>query len=221
VATAALHVGEARGLGAPGEARTTVWGDIRSGLGYVFGDPVVTSLLIVATAITIAVIGPVDVGLAALARAHLGGAVALGAMLAGFGAGSLLGSLLAGSLPPGRVLPRLLAVAGVFAVGMPLLGLAPNLAVAVGLTVAMGVASGAINVIATSWLMRRTDPAMMGRVFSLVMVTQVAGSPLSLAAAGAVAQVSVPLVFAGSGALIALAVLGGTVWLKTHASSLD
>ena len=221
IATAGLRVGEARGPGEPGEAPTTVWGDIRSGLGYVFGDPVVTSLLILATAITLAVIGPVDVGLAALARGHLGGAVALGATLAGFGAGSLIGSLLAGSLPAGRVLPRLLVVAGVFAVGMPLLGVAPNLVVAVALTVAMGVASGAINVIATAWLMRRTDPSMMGRVFSLVMVTQVAGNPVSLAAAGAIAQVSVPLVFAGSGALIALCVVGGTLWLRTQASSLD
>lgn len=219
VATAALRVGAAdRG---DGDARLSIWADVLSGLRYVWHDPVLRTLIIVASAMTVAVTGPIDVGLTALARYRLGGPIGLGVMFAGFGAGSLAGSLLAGMLPPGRVLNRLVAVGLVFAVGMPLLGVAPNLPVALALTLVMGVAAGLINVIATTWLMRRTDQAMMGRLFSVIMVTQVSMSPLSLAGAGALAQVGVPFVFAAAGAVMLVGAAAAATWLRSHDTSRD
>ncbi|MCA1656458.1 MAG: hypothetical protein LC713_01885, partial [Actinobacteria bacterium] len=101
--------------------------------------------------------------------------------------------------------PRLAGAGLVFAALMPLLGLTTQLPVAVGLIVLMGAASGQVNVIATSWLMRRTDPAYMGRLMGLLILTSVGVSPVSLALAGVIAQFSVPLVFTASGAVMLLA----------------
>lgn len=205
--TAAVRIGAPRNRadGAP----TGILGDVVAGLRYAFTDPVLRSLILLATAMTFAIQGPIDVGLAAEARYRLGGAVAFGVTLAAFGGGSLAGSLLAGLLPPGRILLRLLGTALTFAIGMPLLGLAPNLLIAGLLAAGMGVSAGAISVAATTWLMQRTAPEMMGRLLSVLQVAQVGLSPLSLAIAGAVTQVSIPLVFVGSGAIILATVLLG------------
>lgn len=208
-ATAAVRVGapRAQAEGAP----VGLVGDIVAGLRYVFGDPLLRALIVLVSAMTLAANGPVDVGLAALARYHLGGPAAFGIMLAGFGAGSLVGSLLAGVLPPGRLFRRILLAALFFAVGMPLLGVVPSVVYATLLTVGLGVVAGVISVLASAWIMRRTDASMMGRVMSLLMVTTVGLSPLSLAISGAIAQFSIPLVFLASGALMLAAAAGGAM----------
>lgn len=205
VLTFQLRTGSAQ----PGgdEVRKGILGEVMAGLRYTLGDPVLRTMIVVVTAMTFAISGPETVGFAAQARLHWGGAFALGLTLGAFGGGSLIGSLLAGMLPRGRVLLRLVPVGITFAVGLALIGVAPNVFVAMALTAAMGVAGGAINVIGSSWLMRRTEPAMMGRVMSLLMVTGVAFAPLSQAAAGAVAQVNVTLMFSLAGAVMLAASL--------------
>jgi len=203
--TARLQVGEAlRSL--EGEP-TTLLGDVAAGLRYAFSDPVLRALIVMVTAMTFAISGPESVGFAALARIRWGGPIALGLTLGSFGAGSLVGSLLAGMLPPGRVLLKLVGVGVVFSFGLALIGFAPNVGVAMALTAGMGLAGGLINVVGSSWLMRRTEPAMMARLMSLLMVTGVGAAPLSLAAAGAVAQYSVTVLFVGAGALMLAASL--------------
>jgi predicted MFS family arabinose efflux permease len=173
----------------------------------VFRDPVLRTLLLITTTMGFAVAGPTDVGLAALARTRFDGAVGLGVLLGSFGAGMLVGTLAAGVVRTRRVTPRLAGAALVFAALMPLLGVAPSLPVAIALIVVMGAAAGQVNVIASAWLMRRTDPALIGRVMSLLIVSSAGVSPVSLAVAGALAQVSVPLVFTTSGALMLLAAI--------------
>lgn len=205
ILTAELRIGPASRD--DGQVPATLLGDVLAGLRYAFGDPVLRVLLIVVTAMTFAMSGPESVGLATLAKIRWGGAVALGLSLGAFGAGSLIGSLVAGMLPPGRVLLRLVGVGVVFSLGLALIGVAPNLPAAMALTAGMGLFGGVINVIGGSWLMRRTDPAMMGRVVSLLMVTSVAAVPLSMAAAGVIAQLSVTLLFALAGAVMLVASL--------------
>lgn len=183
----------------------SIWRDIASGLAVVHRDPVLRTLVILVAAMSFAAAGPVEVGLAAMARSRFGGSAALGVLLGSFGAGMLVGSLAAGALPTRRLAPRLAGAGLVFAALMPLLGLTTQLPIAVGLIVLMGAASGQVNVIATSWLMRRTDPAYMGRLMSLLILTSVGISPVSLALAGVVAQFSVPLLFTASGAVMLLA----------------
>ena len=75
------------------------------------------------------------------------------------------------------------------------------LAVAMALFFVIGTGMGLINVVTPTWLQRRTDPAMLGRVMALVNVGAFGAAPLSMAVAGAVAQVSVTLTLVFSGAL--------------------
>jgi hypothetical protein len=69
-------------------------------------------------------------------------------------------------------------------------------------TAVMGVIAGALNVGLSAWVMRRTDPRLMGRLVGILNLATVGMVPFSLAAAGALAQVSVPVMFAASGALM-------------------
>jgi hypothetical protein len=68
-----------------------------------------------------------------------------------------------------------------------------------------GFSSGAVNTFGISWLQRRTDPAMQGRVMSLVMLASLGLVPVSYALSGAIADLNVTLLFVGSGALMLLA----------------
>ena len=191
----------------PGEGTTTIIGDVVAGLRYVLEDPLLRTLFLVGAAMNFAASGPVEVGLAALARQRLGGATGLGVMLGAFGAGSLLGVLLAGVRPSPHVMPRLGMAALIVGVLVPLIGIAPNLPVVLVLNVVMGAAAGAVSVAISAWVMRRTEPRMMGRTVAVLSLMSFGIVPFSLAAAGAVAQVSVPLLFAGAGALLVLAAL--------------
>ena len=101
---------------------------------------------------------------------------------------------------------RASARAGALAVVLSLAGagVAPTLAlllVALGL---MGIVAGLSNPFLFSWLQRRTDPSMQGRVMSLVMLASVGLEPPGLALGGIVASYNLGLLFWGAGALIAL-----------------
>ena len=213
--TWAMRTGTAPLPGQDGsESSSGLWADLLAGVRYVLRDPGVRMLMLVAAAVAFCFEGPIEVGLASLARTRLGGPTGLGLMLAGFGAGLLGGTLLAGAIPGKRVGPRVIGTLLVLGLVMPLLGVVPNLAAAVAVTLVFGLAGGQVNVTAMSWLMRRTDPAMLGRVFSVSMVISVAAAPLSFAGAGALAQVSVPLLFLLSGGLL-LVVAAATAASRT------
>jgi hypothetical protein len=70
-----------------------------------------------------------------------------------------------------------------------------------GLFFLFGIGTGLVNVLSPSWIQRRTDPAMLGRVMALLNLGALGIVPLSMAAAGAVAQLGVTLLFVLSGAL--------------------
>jgi len=61
-----------------------------------------------------------------------------------------------------------------------------------------------VNAYVVSWLQRRTDPAMQGRVMSLVMMASIGLVPISLAASGAIADVNPTVLFVIAGGLILL-----------------
>jgi hypothetical protein len=70
---------------------------------------------------------------------------------------------------------------------------------------AAGIATGIINTYGVSWLQRRTDPAMQGRVMSLVMLASIGLVPISLAASGVLAQLNPTILFLVAGGLIVAA----------------
>jgi hypothetical protein len=194
------------------EASHSVLATIRAGFNYAWSDPAVRSLILLVAAFNFAFTGPLSVGVPFLAEHTLGGGSAtFGILLSGFGAGALLGALAAGSLAH---VPRLgtvvLLISVGLGIGLGLLGVAPNVAVAIGLTAVMGLGIGFINVRVVSWLQARTDPEMRGRVMSMVMLGSIGLAPVSYALAGAIVDFGpVPLMFATAGAIVVVASLMG------------
>ena len=68
-----------------------------------------------------------------------------------------------------------------------------------------GISAGAVNTFGISWLQRRTEPAMQGRVMSLVMLASVGLVPISYAVSGAIAQVNPTALFLAAGGLMIVA----------------
>ena len=180
-----------------------------AGLRYVIDRPALRALLFVSAAVSVAALGPVDVGLADLARLRLGGPAALGWLLSGFAAGSVAGSIASGVRGRGRLAPMLIAVGVTMGAGMPALALASHVGVALAITIAIGLVSGYISVAALAAIQRHVEPGLMGRVLSVFQFASVGLAPLSLAVAGVLAQTSLLLLFAVSGGLVLAATLAG------------
>jgi MFS family permease len=195
-----------------GEKGPSLLATVREGFGYAWSDPAVRSLILLTAAFNFAFTGPLSVGLPFMADHTLGGGSAtFGILLSGFGAGALVGAVAAGSIS--RV-PRLgtivLSIAIGLGIGLGLLGIALNVATAFGLTAAMGIGIGFINVHVVSWLQGRTAPEMRGRVMSMVMLGSIGLAPVSYALAGAIVDLGpIPLMFGVAGAIVIAASLAG------------
>ncbi len=180
---------------------------IREGLHYAWSDPVTRAILLIVAAVDFSFVGPFNVGLASLAdHRFVGGPVAFGMMLSAWGGGALLGTLVAGLIGQPRQRGRLLlGIAGALGAGLSLLGIAPNVVLASVVIGAMGLGSGFVNVVMIAWLQGRTDPQMLGRVMSLVMLASLGLAPLSFAIAGALVDLHATLLFAAAGAIVLIA----------------
>ena len=196
-------------------SRPNVLGTIGSGVAYAWRDPAVRSLILLSAALNFAINGPISVGLAWLADNRFdGGAASFGIMLSAFGAGALVGALVAGCMGRIRELGWVtLGGSVVMGVGLGLIGFAPSVVVIMGLNVAIGLAVGFLNVRIVAWLQARTPDAMIGRVMSLVMLGGLAMSPISLAIAGLLVDIgAATLCFAAAGGLVVVAALAGVTW---------
>lgn len=181
--------------------------DIVEGLRYAWTDPVLRTILVLVAAIDFAAVGPITVGLAALADARfLGGAAAFGAMMSAWGGGTFLGSIIAGII--GRPRRRgywVIAVGAVFGVGLTALSWAPALALAVVVIGLMGIGGGLINVMMFAWLQGRTESRLIGRVMSLVMFASQGLAPFSYLLAGVLVDVSLAWMYVGAGVIMLIA----------------
>ncbi len=188
----------------------SVWGSIRAGLSYMWADPLLRMLLVLILAVNFLAVGPLLVGVPALAKLRLAGsAQAFGAIMSAFGGGSLAGLAVAGAArrPPARLLGHvLLAVCAGFALGLVGLGLAHSLAGAVIPAACMGFAAGYLTVSFFTWIQARTPQRLMGRMMSLIIFASVGLVPLSQAASGVVAARSVTALLVGAAALLSLVV---------------
>ena len=179
--------------------------DIWDGIVHVWSDVPLRTALAVIAAVNFLGLPGIQVGLPALAYQRFDqGAVALGGGFAAFGLGAVAGALGASAFPAPRLIWVLAGTMVLFGGGLAAVGFAPNLAlllVALGL---MGVIAGGSNPYLMSWIQRRTDLRMQGRVMSLVMLASVGLEPPGLALGGVVASRDLDLLFWGAGALIAL-----------------
>jgi hypothetical protein len=197
VAVAALSSAAA----APTAGAQGLLSSIGAGLAYSWSDPAMRALIAIVVALNFAVTGPFNVGLVVISRQRFSGAAALGLMLAANATGSLIGTVTGGTLRLRRL--------GVVFILVPLatgaltaaIGFTSVLVLAMAFMSLFGIGTGLINVMSPTWIQRRSEPAMLGRVMGLVNVAALGSAPLSMAVAGVLAQVSVTLLLVLSAAL--------------------
>ena len=82
---------------------------------------------------------------------------------------------------------------------MAALAFAQSTLVVLALSGAIGLVLGYTNVLLVTWIQRRIPRQLMGRVLSLVMFSSVALVPISMAASGALVQISLDGMLLGAG----------------------
>ena len=203
------------GGGTSAEARqgSSTLGDIREGLLYAWRDVPLRVMLIVVGVLNLGALGAIEVGLPTLAFQRFSeGATALGATFAAWGIGSTVGSIVAGTRPtPARFGLSVIAMVALIGAGIAAAGLAPSLPILIAVMVVLGLVEGAGTTYLLSWLQRRTDPSMQGRVMAIAMLASVGLEPVALAVAGAIAAQDLGLLFWGSAIAIELTAVGAAL----------
>ncbi len=183
---------------------------IVEGIRYAWRDPLLRTMLFALALLSFSTSGPLRVGGAMLAQTRLGGAETFGVLLSAFGAGSLIGLVVAGSLVrTGRRGVDLIVGTAALGLGMGTLGFVPSLFLATTLVLGMGTVAGYLGVVLMAWLQERTKPSLHGRVMSLMMFAAVAVDPLSYALMGALSELDLRIMFAAAGSLLTITALLG------------
>ncbi len=180
----------------------------------VLGDPVMRAIVILSTAANLAFTGSVVIGLPWLVLVRFGGdASSLGLLFAAYGAGSLAGVVAGGSLShPRRFGSIVLGFVLAMGIGLAAIGLAPSLQVVGAILLGIGALNGWVNVVVIAWVQARTDPVMLGRTMSFLMLGSVVAAPLSLALAAVIVDAHATLLFVGAGLLV---VVSGAIGLAS------
>lgn len=184
--------------------------DLRVGLQFVWNQRALRGLVVLLAGLNLALIGPYLVGGGLLAAERFDGAPAFGVILSAFGAGGMIGTLVAGSLGRIRRLgPLVLGVAATLGLGTIGVGFAPTLVVAALLTAIMGFAEGLEEVRLTTWFQQVTPLHLRGRVMGVVGLAAVGLEPISHVLAGLLGDIdpAAPFVVGGAFTLLVTAVV--------------
>lgn len=187
--------------------------DVREGILFVWNDVQLRATLVVIAVLNLFALGAVEVGLPALAHQRFAqGAVALGTAFGAWGVGSTIGSIAAGARPaPGRFGWVMVGMVALLGVGIAATFVAPNLPLLLAVMVAVGVVEGGGTTYVISFMQRRTEMGMQGRVMSLAMLSSTGLEPVALAAAGALAVRYLGLLFLASAVAIELTAVGAAL----------
>ncbi|GAA2028589.1 tetracycline efflux MFS transporter Tet(V) [Agromyces tropicus] len=164
--------------------------DLREGFVYLLRTRWLFATLAFAIVLVLVIMGPIEVLIPFAIRDQTGGGAGEFALvLAAFGLGGALGSLLVASMRlPRRYLTLMILAWGVGAVPLAVIGLTSSLWVMVVATFIVGFVFDAAQVVWGTLLQRRVPPAMLGRVSSLDFFVSLALMPLSMALAGPVGE---------------------------------
>ena len=179
-----------RELPAEGAERTGLLADVREGFVYMVRTPWLFATLLFASLMLLVFIGPLEV-LVPFAIKDAGGGPAQHAyVLAAFGVGGALGSLVVASLRlPRRYLTVMNLFWGLGCIPMVVFGFEAHLWAMIAAGAVMGATFQAGMVIWGTLLQRRVPPALLGRVSSLDFFVSLSFMPLSMALAGTVSEV--------------------------------
>lgn len=169
--------------------RTRYLEDLKEGLRFIWRDP-----LIFAIVSTVMVTNFLDAPLFAVVmpvyvKQAMGSAVNLGLIIAGFGAGAMLGTIIFGAI--GHRLPRRITFALSFIiVGLQFFFLAtlpPLIFIILAFTI-LGLASGPLNPIIMTVMQERVPAEMRGRVFGTMTAGAYLAVPLGMLLTGYMAE---------------------------------
>jgi MFS family permease len=179
-----------RELPADAEAGTGLLADVREGFVYMVRTPWLLGTLVFASLMLLVFIGPLEVLVPFAIKDAGGGPTQHAYVLAAFGVGGAVGSLVVASLRlPRRYLTVMNLLWGVGCVPLVVFGLATDLWLMIAAGAVMGATFQAGMVIWGTLLQRRVPPALLGRVSSLDFFVSISFMPLSMALAGTVSQV--------------------------------
>jgi len=191
--------------------KESVWASILAGIKYMWEDKALRLMIMVVTAVNFLFVGPLLVGIPVLANQRLPeGAVAFGLLMSAYAGGNLVGYLLAGSLPrpSGKMMQVfLVALLVVFGLVLGSFGFIRNTWVDFALMLLLGLGNGYIAILLFTWIQLRTPKAMLGRMMSIMMLTNTGLVPVSQAISGAISKWSLTMLFVGAGVLILLVTL--------------
>ena len=189
--------------------QTNVWEDIKEGLKYTLGNPLLRSIMLLSAAINFSLVGPIVIGLPALVKFRFESEADLfGIWLSCWGLAALVSSILGGSFPIRRKRGLLLVgVSLIFGICFGLIGFAHN-EIAIGLILAIvGLANGYLNVVNASWIQGMIEQKLLGRVMSLLILSSLGLTPISHALTGKLIDHSITLTFIIAGSLVITAAL--------------
>ncbi|WP_430645816.1 MFS transporter [Agromyces sp. GXS1127] len=164
--------------------------DLREGFAYLLRTRWLFATLAFSILLVLVVIGPIEVLIPFAVRDQTGGGAGEFALvLASFGIGGAIGSLLVSSFRlPRRYLTLMILAWGFGCIPLAVIGVTPWLWVMVVATFIVGFLFDAAQVVWGTLLQRRVPPAMLGRVSSLDFFVSLALMPLSMAIAGPVGE---------------------------------
>lgn len=179
---------------------------------FVRRDQLILTMLVIVAVVNFLTSPLFDVILPVYAREVFGSAVDLGIMLAGFGAGAVVGTLIYGSI--GHRLSRRMTFLSAFLLAMIpawIMTMTPNLAITTTTLVVIGLASGPINPLLMTIFQERTPASMRGRMFGMITAIAWVAMPLGMLVSGLLIQFTglrtTLVLIAASFALITLGVL--------------
>lgn len=211
--------GEEAGRGAVAALQSGL-ADVVEGARHVVRTPWLLSSLLFASLMLLLVIGPLEVLVPFLIKDELGGGPrGHAAVLAGFGIGGALASLLVGQLPmPRRYLTITLMTWGVGCLPFALIGFAERTWVIVAVAFVVGAAFAGPMVTWGTLLQRRVPPHLLGRVSSLDFFVSISLMPVSMALAAPVASlIGIRTTFIVAGVVPVVLAAVAVVWAKLPA----
>jgi MFS family permease len=164
--------------------------DFRDGFRYLLRTRWLFATLAFSILLVLVVIGPIEVLIPFAVRDQAGGGAGEFALvLASFGIGGAVGSLLVASFRlPRRYLTLMIIAWGFGCIPLAVIGVTPWLWVMVVATFIVGFLFDGASVVWGTLLQRRVPPAMLGRVSSLDFFVSLALMPISMAVAGPVGE---------------------------------
>lgn len=207
---------------------SSILGELGEGFRYLFRTGWLFATLAFASLYVLVLIGPIEVLLPFAVRDQTGsGAGGFAFVLAAFGTGGAIGSVVVSSMRmPRRYLTAMILLWGAGAAPLAVIGLTGRLWLMAVASFVVGFTGSAAMVIWGTLLQRRVPPHLLGRVSSLDFFVSLALMPISMAIAGPVGEwIGVPLTFVLAGVvpvfLAVAAILGWRLPADEIAHPLD